>query len=166
MNIAFDGWVSGKYGRRLPSMCWLLTPHHVSGLVRRKAVSEKSSWTFQTEPMNSICMEWISKALDQNCKWIVVKGLMTLHAVTGTGPWHRYYNISYTMQNFPPVKNNEPFSYTLERQFLKPFPVIKVLAVSKCGGECSLDTFQLLNVSNFGRDPNNKEIHTYILIHF
>ena len=50
----------------------------------------------------------------------------------------------YTVQNFPHVQKSEPFSSTLERHkrsFFQTFPVIKVMAASNSGGECSLDTF-------------------------
>ena len=36
-----------------------------------------------------------------------------------------------------------------ERKFFQTFPVIKVVAASNSGGECSLDTFQFLDVSDF-----------------
>ena len=58
--------------------------------------------------------------------------------------------------NFPHVQNSEPFSSTLERdkrKFFQTFPVIKVMAASNSGGECSLDTFQFLDVSDFCRTP-------------
>ena len=45
-----------------------------------------------------------------------------------------------------------------KRKFFQTFPVIKVMAASNSGGECTLDTFQFLDVSDFCRTPEGLTI--------